>query len=491
MTVLNLLVLCRTAEGQEVVRFDTVHQNVVGSFALGHSVFEVDGGFRVFGIQKGLADQSQDIYVSDFDQEGGFVSEATFQTYRQDWMGASSPIVRTAEGFYAGVSRFGVSSILDSLYLYKFNGQGDTVWTRFIVVDTTYLMRGLARTTTGDLLFAGSHQPLLQTEAYVLRTDSTGTFISYHGYAGFDGEDVVEGMDGSWYVCGRGNIGASNGYPVLLRSDTMGNELWRRSDDLYGNYFSLIPTLDSGIVALGYRADGFVEGPLAKVIKYDRAGEEQWMRELYQSTVDEWPCRLYAGFQMADSSYIVAGAVRDTIQGYAGMLFHLDKEGNTLWQRFYTRFQGFDLNHDQIFWDVKPTSDGGLVLTGETNTDDYQYAQLWLLKLDSMGCLVPGCGSVGVEEYTDLFNGKLVVAPNPANEMVSVALDLTEGVDVDGQVRVVLLDASGRLVLEQTVQQNLNQLRATLDVSALPAGTYYLHLRDAKRWLAGSKVVVE
>ena len=58
-------------------------------------------------------------------------------------------------------------------------------------------------------------------------------------------------------------------------------------------------------------------------------------------------------------------------------------------------------------------------------------------------------------------------------------------------MQVQLLDARGRLVLEQRVQQNLNQLRGSMNVSALPAGIYYLHLRDGRRWLAGGKVVVE
>ena len=62
---------------------------------------------------------------------------------------------------------------------------------------------------------------------------------------------------------------------------------------------------------------------------------------------------------------------------------------------------------------------------------------------------------------------------------------------VHGQAQVQLVDASGSMVLEEKVQQNFNQLRTTLDVSALPSGTYYLHLRDGKRWLAGGKVVVQ
>ena len=93
----------------------------------------------------------------------------------------------------------------------------------------------------------------------------------------------------------------------------------------------------------------------------------------------------------------------------------------------------------------------------------------------------------GATQFTRTPKG----ASSTASDRVSVALDLTEGVEVSGQVRALLLDATGRVVLEQPVQQNVNKLSATVDVSALSGGKYYLHLRDAKTWLAGSKLVVE
>ncbi|MBX7130587.1 MAG: T9SS type A sorting domain-containing protein, partial [Flavobacteriales bacterium] len=116
---------------------------------------------------------------------------------------------------------------------------------------------------------------------------------------------------------------------------------------------------------------------------------------------------------------------------------------------------------------------------------------IFVIKTDSLGCVVPGCQNVGVQEFTIDLQEHLVVSPNPANDQVNVLLTLPETGEVEGQASVLLLDASGRTVLEQPVQRNLNQLRTTVDVSTLPAGMYYLHLRDAKRWLAGSKVVVE
>jgi hypothetical protein len=485
--------LAPNVRGQEVVRFDTVHLNVVGSFADGQAVFEIDSGYRVFSTQRGLADMSQDIFVSDFDTSGGLISERTFQTYPQDDFGNSSPIVATVNGYFASVSRFGVGAPLDSMFLYRFNQEGDTLWTRYFAADTAYAMRGLARTGAGDLLVTGIHNPGLVNggnEAFVFRLDSLGAIKSHYDYATFDGDDVAEGKEGSWYVCGQGNIGSDYGYPILIRSDTSGNELWRRSDTIYGYYFGLIATHDSCIVALGDRGDGIV-GPYAKIVKYNAAGAQQWMRQLHQGTYSQWRSRLHAGFERADHSFIVAGTMRDTTYGQNGMVYHLDSEGNPLWQRFYAHYPNNTVNQEQVFWDVKQTSDGGLVLTGECNSEDFPYPQLWLLKLDSMGCLVPGCGSVGVEEYLDGYQPLLRISPNPARDVVSVALDLPEGGALQGQVHAQLLDTNGKLVLHQGIMQQFNALRGTLDVSALPAGTYYLHLRDAKRWLAGSQVVVE
>ncbi|MBP7513964.1 MAG: T9SS type A sorting domain-containing protein [Flavobacteriales bacterium] len=492
-TAANLLVLCRTAEGQEVVRFDTVHQNVMGSFAVGHSVFETDSGYRVFSIQKGLAEMSQDIFVSEFNGSGGLDAERTFQSFQQDWMGSSSPVESIVSGYLTGMSRGLVVGPLDSLFLYKFDVYGDTSFTRFVAADTVLAMRGTAVTASGDVLLTGTHYPGLVNggnEAFVCHLDSTGAIKGSYDYTGFYGEDVVEGRDGSWYLGGRGISEAWLNHAVLTRSDTLGGIIWQRVLPDNGRYVALIALNDHGIIGLGITGSGD-EGGFSTAVKYDTSGTQVWRRDMLQSDDADRASIFQAGFETLDSSLVLCGWLSRADTYTKGTVVKLDKDGEVLWSRLYSHFQTGGVLPWQMFWDVKPTSDGGLVLTGEANSDDYPYGQLWLLKLDSMGCLVPGCGSVGVQEYTDLFQGKLLVSPNPASDRVSVALDLTEGVDVSGQVRAVLLDGTGRLVWQQTVQQDLNKLSVLLDVSALPAGTYYLHVRDAKRWLAGSKVIVE
>lgn len=486
MTV-TLLLFRLVAAGQQPVTFDTVQFGPV-SYAIGYAAFETDDGFTVFSLQKFSTTPYQDITVVQFDEAGGLSAETHVETVAADQIGNCSPVVRIATGYVTGCDRY-TPGALDSLFIQYYDAEGVFLSEQFLTADTATTMRGMARTVTGDLLLTGLHQ--YPEEAYVYHLDSLGNIKGYHGYPGFDGEDVVEGRDGKWYVCGKGNQAPYYNHPVLLRSDTLGQQIWRRSLPDLGNFVSMIPLQDHGVLGLGIIGHHPDSAGFALALKYDSNGTEVWRKELFQTDDDTWPAWFHAGYENQDSSLVLAGWYRSIAMRDQGLLVKVDKNGDTLWHRFYSHYPGAAYEKDQIFWDVKPTSDGGMVLTGETNSDDYPYAQLWLLKLDSMGCLVPGCGSVGVQEYTDLFHGKLVVAPNPASERVSLALDLIEGIEVSGQVRAMLLDATGRVVLEHAVQQNLNKLSAVLDVSALSSGTYYLHLRDAKRWLAGSKMIVE
>ena len=483
----NLLALSPMAVGQQVQRFDSAYVNQEGGFAFGLSVFERDSGYMVFSVQKPIGAPSQDLYVSDYDTIGRWLNDRRTVTERSDWIGNYSPVQQMNAAYFSGMTRF-AADYEDSLFLVKWDPQGDTLFTRFIATDTTYLMRGTAFTRDTTILLTGTHEQ--PREAYVYEVDTSGNILAFHTYSGFYPEDVAVGADGSWYLTGLGFIGAADDRGIVTKCNTLGVEQWRRWDSVDGVNYQAIPTEDSGVVVMGYRTAQ--SDPLrSKVAKYNSAGVQLWVKEPIASNWHFGPGSFYAGIENPDGTLLVAGALRDTIRGYSGMLFMLDSEGNTIWQRFYAHYPSFTEGDEHFFYDVKRTRDGGLILTGETNGGDFPYAQLWLLKLDSLGCLVPGCQSVGVEEYTDLFAGQLAISPNPAREQVRVSLTLPEGFATTGVLQLYLMDAQGRIVLHQIAQTNLNIISGSFDVSGLASGTYYVHLADAKRWLAGGKVIVE
>ncbi|MBK6882666.1 MAG: hypothetical protein IPH05_06935 [Flavobacteriales bacterium] len=104
---------------------------------------------------------------------------------------------------------------------------------------------------------------------------------------------------------------------------------------------------------------------------------------------------------------------------------------------------------------------------------------------------MPGCNTVGVEEFETQLQSALQLSPNPASERVQVSLALPEGYRLQGEVQTMLVDAQGKEVKRRTIGVSGAQLGTDLEVGGLPSGLFYVHLRDDVKWLAGGKVVVD
>jgi hypothetical protein len=256
----------------------------------------------------------------------------------------------------------------------------------------------------------------------------------------------------------------------------------------------LLLSNEGGVLAFGQKKNAEdIRGAL--IFKYDTDGNEEWARnDIIFADGPTRSCTFTNGFQQADGSFIICGSLRNTALGLAdkGMLYKFDEQGNTIWSRFYSHYSGLPPGYPQQFKDVKQTSDGGFILTGVTEGIAPPNPQrLWLLKLDSVGCLVPGCNTVGVEEFETQLQSALQLSPNPASERVQVSLALPEGYRLQGEVQTMLVDAQGKEVKRRTIGVSGAQLRTDLEVSGLPSGLFYVHLRDDVKWLAGGKVVVD
>jgi hypothetical protein len=74
------------------------------------------------------------------------------------------------------------------------------------------------------------------------------------------------------------------------------------------------------------------------------------------------------------------------------------------------------------------------------------------------------------------------VYPNPADDQLQVRLHLHEN------GRILLMDNSGRQIIEQEVPAESEQL--TLQLGELPAGLYYLILESGSRVLDRQTIVI-
>lgn len=239
--------------------------------------------------------------------------------------------------------------------------------------------------------------------------------------------------------------------PTLVKFDNDLNIIWQRS--LARNYQAnnipdITPTLDSGIVmswgiygrdlidSTGneeYLKYGFFPPTLHKI---DKNGNLVWsdtMWTLHPSPHNEAPLKNISMLTTAKNGDIIGvGTYEDVVlQQTWGWIFRYNKDGKKMWEKIY---QDSKINSKYSdFLDVDEAENGDIVCTGEIEDDDAwggNASYTWLLRVDSLGCFEPGCGTLDtlqlvyvtsdlisdVEEInknqeTDL----LFISPNPAS----------------------------------------------------------------------------
>jgi hypothetical protein len=140
--------------------------------------------------------------------------------------------------------------------------------------------------------------------------------------------------------------------------------------------YSARATADGGYIITGYTYSyGAGEDDLW-LIKTDASGNKLWDKTFGGTAMDEG----YSVQLTSDGGYIIAGAT-----GYSGVsdwdvwLVKTDSAGNKVWDQTY----GGDGN--DFGFSVKPTSDGGYIVTGFTYSYGAGSKDLWLIKTDASG----------------------------------------------------------------------------------------------------------
>ncbi|MEX1132450.1 MAG: hypothetical protein WEC15_04425, partial [Flavobacteriales bacterium] len=496
---------CLSASAQEGF---IVHYNEVqaGKNGTGGSVREVDGGYLLFCRQ--LSQQfpaDQHVYVRRLGLTGTLLNEHEYLMGEQrDFsFGSIDPVTDELGGYI-------VSSVVEgydysgTTSLYKFDLLGDTLSRKFLVGwpasdSVTHGIRQTRRTNDGGYVLGGFWHRPGDAQAYVIRLNADGDTLwtKQIGLLSQD-EDIMglsEYTDGGFVLTGYRQYGGSFERSILIRTDANGNPLWTR---YYGGFAgqngSVKVTADGGIVTWSdYREQGWPPNySQVMLTKWNAVGEIVWQRKSHYG--------YYSGARdievLSDGSFI--GTAFSAAAGLNGMLCKFSSEGDSLWTRGYQVASG-----PHYLNDVTLTSDGGFVCTGEANrmmpqdAANFQQSQtIYVFKTDSMGCVVPGCHTVGVQEYALDLNQYLRIWPNPlpAGQALQFTFAPPTTFTPNGSLRVVLLDAMGRQVHEQHLGHLGHSERSEgvpMAVTAsLATGLYYLHLTDGNRWLAGGKVVV-
>ncbi len=410
------------------------------------------------------------------------------------------------------------------MMLYKFNGMGDTVWTRHypgpglsygnystVKADSTILIVG----ETGD--FAGTFQ-----DFYFVHTDSSGNIMSEQVYD-FEQYDLlaldVEAYSNGNYLVGGlydHNYYFEEGHGLLIKFDSTDNILQSTS---YGSengddagliicisndekYIYAVQAMDTIITADETTRPYYIA-------KLDTAGNFLW-RFFITHPLEMDIANIY---ETSDENIIITGFKSQLPYNTPhAFISKIDSNGILQWEHiYYTRE-----DRSNYLIDSKEMPDGGYLFTGSAysalNSQD-----MWLLRVDCMGCLEPGClgplpyvcdslvhetpdDTSGVDttiNITTLFDvTTFTIAPNPFTNTAIVTIKLPTILNIQQNERLNLdiYDLNGKLVdrYGNIPLYNGNEtIRFTINRNALMSGMYFAQLRYGATLLASTKLAVE
>ncbi|MDQ3143134.1 MAG: T9SS type A sorting domain-containing protein [Bacteroidota bacterium] len=140
-----------------------------------------------------------------------------------------------------------------------------------------------------------------------------------------------------------------------------------------------------------------------------------------------------------------------------------DEEGNLIWKRIYNTAFGIEGTN---LYDFDITRDNGFIMNGlgAIGTNDGLDWKSLLMKVDSFGCLVPGC------HLTDNVNSEikkigLKIFPNPASDYLALYNE------TNFKLVIQIFDINGKELSKFVILSNETSI---VDVSKYPVGSYMM-----------------
>jgi Secretion system C-terminal sorting domain len=385
----NLFLLLTFLFFAPLVSAQTPFQKTIGGIGndLGNAVQQTsDGGFIIAGETSSYGAGSRDVFLVKLDSLGITVFSKTFGGNAEDY---ALTMDQTMNGGYilgAHTGSFGQGG--HDHYLIKTDSNGDTLFTRLYGGSAPDGIYNLHQTPDSGYILGG-HTSSFGAGAhdfYLIKTDKIGDTLFTRTYGGNSSDNfrsVVSlelGANPSYVMVGETSGFGIGGLDILLIrvNGITGDTLWSKtlggtgSDYAYG----ICESSDTGLVIIGHTNSFGVGGLDVYVTKTDLQGNILWSRT-YGGSGTEYG---YAIQQTSDKGYIIVGSSTSFGAGAQDIyLLKLDENGDTIWTKTYGG------PNTEVGLAVQQCSDGGYIITGNTNSFGSGAKDIYVIKTDSNG----------------------------------------------------------------------------------------------------------
>lgn len=499
LIVFTILIFGTVSLSQEPVYYNNIY-NPVNTYASGRGILQIDNYYYgIFGTWES-PDYWYKLGVFKMDLSGNIINWHIIGENGFDYFAGSvgGTLIKTLDGNLAFACQIQNS---DSVYgtLIKINLEMDTIWKKDYLTDNFWTMTiKVKQPLSGGYIIVGNVKPE-QGSYYnilLLQTNNNGDEIWHQTYGGDwveQGTDVIQTPDGGYLI---GGYFWKPGYDhsldaMVIKTDSLGNEEWTK---YYGN-----PDIDDDMAFVALADDGnylvaTVYGEWIHTIssrtgrltiyKIDSAGNT-----ISESKKNPKRRNLYIkNFVSEETGYLSTGwSYTDTVSLYytGGWIYKLDNNTDSVFRRGYQHF--FEETDNNYLYDVTHTSDNGYIAIGQAN-EAFTQNNMWIIKVDSMGCDTAGCATgVFVEELSPSGGGwgeDLKVWPNPAKDWIHVK---SPRANVNLEKTILIYNSQGIKVDQVKVPGHTQKIE--IDVSNYTNGLYYLQYIQSDQILETIKFI--
>ena len=436
-------------QGNPIIGYSAMLDSFTDYFTSSHFVITKDNGYAFIGT-KGTGQGGLFFKI----QSNGSIQFAKQYTDSTAWGYGFTKVLQLPDSCFIIMGEHHTATDVVSSILIKTDPLGNTIWRRKF----SYL---------SDL---PSSITLLQNN-HILLSSGSGNFNGQNAFTNthFRIIDTSGNLLSSWIDTTKRTFGAS---AYLQLNDGGGIYVSEWINSIY-NGGGNPPTYLS--IRSGY------------IVREDSLHNKLWELKLGQASAIP---NFFQLKKLSDGNYLAVGGTYDSTytdgQPYknTGWLVKFDENGTVIWQRRYFNTTDMPGQYNYLY-DFVELSDGSIVACGERIDQFTDYPQQgWLLRLDSYGCLIPGCQTVGINEPgNELFT--LKIYPNPVADVLYSYFDYPQEQNATYSLKITSID--GKLIQSiQNLQQASTYIVSTQNYTS---GIYIVSLYKEQQLLQADKIV--